>query len=106
MGLLRGCEGCSGPGGCDAAPRRGRLLASGPVLFVLADVSAREMLDTCGRDPSGICREVYERTGSSTLAKTADFVFGTPLTILLIALGAWIVNVIVGRVIEHGMRGV
>ena len=106
MGLLRACEGCGGPDACEAAPRGGRLLASGPVLFVLADVSAREMLDTCGRDPGAVCREVFERTESSTLAKTADFVLGTPLTILLIALGAWIVNVIVGRIIEHGMRGV
>jgi small conductance mechanosensitive channel len=76
------------------------------VLLVLADISANALRDTCGRNPSAICREVFERTESRTLAQTADVVLGTPLTILLIAIGALILNAIVGRVIERGMRSV
>lgn len=109
MGVLRACEGCDRGCGAPRRPRaacRERLLASGAVLFVLADISAKELRDTCGLDPDVVCREVLERTGNRTLAEISDFVFGTPLTIVLIAIGALIINKLVGRVIERGMRSV
>ncbi len=109
MGVLRACEGCGGGGGALSRPRVARaerVLASGAVLFVLADVTANELRDTCGPGPSAVCREVLERTQSPALADVADFVIGTPLAILLIAIGALIVNKLVGRVIDRAMRSV
>jgi small-conductance mechanosensitive channel len=76
------------------------------VLFVLADVSAAQVRDTCGADPSAVCREVLERTGSRALADAAEWFIGIPLTILVIAIVALVVNRLVGRVIERGMRSV
>ncbi len=107
MGLLRGCEG----GVARRAGHRGRevvraevLLASNAVHFVLADISANELRDACGQDPGTICREILERTENRTLAEIADFVFGVPLTILLIVAGAAIANRLVGRAIKRGLR--
>jgi small-conductance mechanosensitive channel len=85
---------------------RERLLASAAVPLLLADVSAPELRDACGRDPSAVCRQVLEHTGSHGLADAADFVVGTPLTIVLIAIGALILNRVVGRVIERAMHSV
>jgi small-conductance mechanosensitive channel len=76
------------------------------VLFVLADVSAPELRKACGEDPSAICRWVFERTESRTLADAAQWVIGTPLTILLIAIGALLVNRVIARVIQRAMRSV
>jgi small-conductance mechanosensitive channel len=87
-----------------ASSTAGLLLASEPVLFVLADISATELRDTCGRDPDAICREILQRTSNRTLAEVSDFIVGTPLTIVLIALGALLVNAFVGRVIERALR--
>ncbi|MEA2217891.1 MAG: moderate conductance mechanosensitive channel [Solirubrobacteraceae bacterium] len=82
----------------------GRLVASRAVLLALADISATELRDACGSDPDAACRWILERTGNRTLAEIADVVVGTPLTIVLIALGAVIVNRLVARVIERGLR--
>lgn len=73
---------------------------------MLADVTAIELREACGSDPGTICREVFERTQSRTLANAADVVLGTPLAILLIVIGALVVNAIVGRLIERGMHSV
>jgi small-conductance mechanosensitive channel len=85
---------------------RCRLLASRVVLFVLADTSATEMRDVCGQDPDAVCRLMLDHAHNRTLAEIADFVFGTPLTIVLIAIGALIVNALVGRVIERALRSI
>jgi small conductance mechanosensitive channel len=82
------------------------LLASSAVLTVLADISASELRDVCGSDPDAICREILERTHNRTLAEVSDYVFGTPLTLVLIAIGALIVNKLVGRVIDRALRSV
>ena len=74
--------------------------------FALADVSAAQLRDACGRDPAAVCREILERTESTALAKIGDAIFGTPLTIVLIGLGALLVNRFVGRLIERALRGV
>ena len=84
----------------------GPLLASKAVLLALAHISASELRDACGGDPGAICREILERTGSHALAKAADVVVGTPSTIALIAIGALIVNAVVGRLIQRAMRSV
>ena len=83
---------------------RGILLASRGVLFVLAEVSATELRRSCGQDPGFICREILNRTENRTLAEIADAVFGAPLTIILILIGALVANRLIGRVIKRGLR--
>ncbi len=73
---------------------------------MLADVSAPELREACGTDPSAVCRWTLERSESRALADAADFIIGTPLTIILIAIGALIVNRLLGRVIERAMHSV
>jgi moderate conductance mechanosensitive channel len=73
-------------------------------VLVLADITAAQLRDTCGSEPDAICREILERTENHTLAEVADFVFGTPLTLILIAIGALIVKALVGRVIGRALR--
>jgi len=76
------------------------------VAFALAVIPAQQLQDACGRDPAAVCREILEATNSTPLAKAADLVLGTPLTIILIALGALLVNRLVGRVIDRALRSV
>jgi len=71
---------------------------------VFADISPRRLTDACGREPDWLCREILEGTENRRLAAAADAVVGTPLTILLIALGALIANRLVGRAIKRGLR--
>ncbi|MDY7100334.1 MAG: mechanosensitive ion channel family protein [Actinomycetota bacterium] len=49
-------------------------------------------LDTCGNDPSWICRTVEDATGSETLANTAEFLATRPLRIAMIIIGAILVR--------------
>ncbi len=72
----------------------------------LATITATELHDTCGQDPDRLCREILERTENKTLADLADFIFGTPLTIVLILVGALALNKVVGRSIHRGLRSV
>jgi small conductance mechanosensitive channel len=74
------------------------------VLLPLADITPAQLRETCGADPALACRELLERTQNRTLAETADYVLGTPLTIVLIVIGALIVNALVCRAIERGLR--
>lgn len=80
------------------------LLASVDVLFVIAEASATELRRSCGADPGFICREILDRTENRTLAEIADAVFGAPLTIVLIFVGALVANRLIGRVIKRGLR--
>ena len=80
------------------------MLASHAVPLVFADISPRRLTDACGREPDWLCREILEGTENRRLAAAADAVVGTPLTILLIALGALIANRLVGRAIKRGLR--
>ena len=41
-------------------------------------------------DPGWLCEWVYDQTGNETLAKLSDWLVGTPLTVLCIVVGAWI----------------
>jgi small conductance mechanosensitive channel len=74
------------------------------VLTPLAAVSTERLHSVCGDSPAFICREVLNRTENRTLAETADFVIGTPLTILLIVLCALIANGMVGRAVKRGLQ--
>ncbi|MEJ7798342.1 MAG: mechanosensitive ion channel domain-containing protein [Solirubrobacteraceae bacterium] len=74
------------------------------MLFVLADITARQLTRTCGQEPGLVCQELLEHTQNRTLSEVGDFVTGRPLTILLIALGALIAHRLIGRAIERGLR--
>jgi small-conductance mechanosensitive channel len=74
------------------------------VLSPLAAVSTERLHSVCGDAPAFICREVLNRTDNRTLAETADFVIGTPLTILLIVLCALVANRVVGRTVKRGLQ--
>jgi small conductance mechanosensitive channel len=63
-------------------------------------VAPEELETACGSDPSFICQEVLERTDSDDLASASDIVFGTPFTIAVVLVVAWIVVRIL-----HGIIG-
>ena len=60
-----------------------------------------QLFQTCGENPSWICQELLETTNSEFLARTADFLLATPLTILLIVITAIVVNRIARRAIRR-----
>lgn len=74
------------------------------MLHLLADISATELQRSCGQDPGFVCREILNRTENRSLAEIADAIFGAPLTIVLIVLGALIANRLIGRAIKRGLR--
>ena len=60
--------------------------------------------EACGPDPTLICREVFDLTGSARWAEVADTVFAKPLTIAVVLLVAFIVNRMAGRVVDRFER--
>jgi small conductance mechanosensitive channel len=59
------------------------------------------LADTCGADPSFICRQVLERTHSTWLAELADFLLAKPFSIAMVVLLAAAINWGVGRAISR-----
>jgi small conductance mechanosensitive channel len=58
--------------------------------------------DTCGDDPSWVCRQILEATdGNEFLATTADFLIAKPFQILLIVVIAYIANRLIRRAIRR-----
>jgi len=72
--------------------------------FVIADITPAQLREACGQDPGSVCREIFEQTENRTLAAVTDIVFGTPLTIALIVIGAFIANRVVGRLVKRTLR--
>ncbi len=58
------------------------------------------LVDACGDHPHWPCDQVFRATSNKTLASGADFIVGTPLKILLITLGAFILNRVLRRMIR------
>ena len=65
-----------------------------------------EVIDACGVDPGALCEWVYDQTGNETLAKLSDWLVGTPLTVLCIVVGAWILAHLTRRYLARVVRGV
>lgn len=65
------------------------------------DPEALRRLEACGPDPGTACRWVADATNSVGLAKVADWLTGTPLQILCVIVGAWVLNRIVRRLIRR-----
>ena len=64
--------------------------------------------DACGAEPNWLCEWVWDSTSNETLAKMSDWFVGTPVTVLCILLGAWILSHFarehLGRLIQRGRR--
>lgn len=71
------------------------------LLAQAVDPEALRRLDACGTDPGAACRWVVDTTNSVGLAKVADWLTGTPLQILCVLLGAWILNRVMRRAIRR-----
>ena len=65
-----------------------------------------EVIEACGEDPAWVCEWVYDQTGNDTLAKLSDWLVGTPLTVLCIVVGAWILAHLARRYLGRAVRGV
>jgi small conductance mechanosensitive channel len=68
---------------------------------LLADVDPARRIEACGEDAGNACRFVVERTDSIGLAKAADWLTGAPLRIVLVVMGAWLLNRLVRRAIKR-----
>jgi small-conductance mechanosensitive channel len=64
-----------------------------------------ELVEACGEDPGVACEWVFDVTGSDALAGVADFLIDMPLTILLIAVVAFVSNRLVRRAINRFLGG-
>ena len=62
---------------------------------------AQTVQEACGQDPSLVCRQVFDWTGSEAWAEAADRFVVPPLHILLIVLIAYIANRLVRRSIRR-----
>ncbi|CAN5436619.1 mechanosensitive ion channel [soil metagenome] len=72
---------------------------SAPSLF--NEVTPARRAEACSKDPGNACRFVVERTDSIGLAKAADWLTGAPLQILLVVIGAWVLNRLVRRAVKR-----
>jgi small conductance mechanosensitive channel len=60
----------------------------------------------CHQEVAGFCRYVYDLTGNSNLARTADWVVAKPFTILLIVALALIARFLLRRVVDRVVKRV
>lgn len=74
--------------------------------MLLGPVDPQTLLETCGDDPSFICRELLERTESTAVAELADWLFAKPLTIAIVLVVAWVVLRLANGVIDRSVRSV
>ena len=59
------------------------------------------LIDACGDRPGWACQGIWDATHNQTLSKFGDFVVHTPLKIVLIIIGALIINRIVQRFVRR-----
>jgi small-conductance mechanosensitive channel len=57
--------------------------------------------ETCGPDPTYICKQLLDLSGSEDVAETADLLLSKPFSILLIVVVAWIILTLLHRVIDR-----
>lgn len=63
------------------------------MVFALAPTQVDPgLMEACGDEPSWLCEWVWDSTANETLAKFSDWFIGTPITVLCILVGAWIVS--------------
>jgi len=66
-----------------------------------AAVEPARLTEACGERPGNACRFVIEHVDSVGLAKVADWLTGTPLAVLSVLVGAWVLNRVMRRVIRR-----
>lgn len=69
--------------------------------FLSANPTRARMVEACGVQPGNVCRFTMERTDNVGLAKAADWLTGAPLQILLVVVGAVVLNRLVRRAIKR-----
>ena len=76
------------------------------MLFLTADPTGLfdEMPAVCQKSDSYSCAAVYDWTGNATLAKSAEWVIGKPLAILVIVLLAMLVRWIAAKAIDRVIK--
>lgn len=73
---------------------------SEPVLLLLVNVDPARRIEACGKDAGNACRFVVDRTDNIGLAKLADWLGSAPLQVVLVVIGAWLLN----RLLRRGIR--
>lgn len=59
------------------------------------------LAEACGEKPGNVCRFVFEQTDSVGLAEAADWVTGPISQVIVVLIGAWILNRLVRRAIKR-----
>src|SRR5699024_4285902 len=67
----------------------------------LSAVDPDRLVEACGEAPGNVCRFVLERTDSVRTAELVDWFTRTPLRVLCVVVGAWILDRLVRRVIRR-----
>lgn len=76
---------------------------SPPIATLLAAAQAdpERRAEACGEQPGNVCRWVFDQTDSVGLAEFADWLAGRLVPILLVLVGAWLLNRVVRRAIRR-----
>jgi small-conductance mechanosensitive channel len=69
-------------------------------------VDAERLLEACGEQPGNVCRFVFEQTDSVGLAEAADWLTGPLSQVIVVFIGAWVINRIVRRIIKRFVQRV
>src|SRR5690606_30541512 len=69
-------------------------------------LESSRITEACGERPGNVCRFVFERTDSVGLAEAADWITGPLSKVIVVILGAWILNRIVRRLIKRFVQRV
>jgi len=64
-------------------------------------VPPAQLLETCGNDPSYVCKRLLDLTHSQDVAETADVLLSKPFSILIIVIVAWVVLALLNRGIDR-----
>jgi small-conductance mechanosensitive channel len=72
--------------------------------FDAADPVDEALLDACGDDQNFVCRQVFEATGSSSLAGIADWLIDRPLMIFTILTVSWILVRVARRGVDRMVK--
>ena len=64
-------------------------------------VDPAKRAEACGLRPGNVCRFVFERTESVGAAKGVEWLFGAPLQILFVLIGAYVLNRVLRRAIRR-----
>ena len=73
---------------------------------VLSQEAVDALTKACGTEPSFMCREVFEWTGSEFWAVAADWALDRPVRILSILLAAWIIKRVLQRAVVRFTKAI